>query len=247
MFLYGVLAVGGFLLFRLMTAFFDFRTAYSILSSNLLIYLEREVGQFYTSDTGAALLRLKSDLVEAITRQTAGLQESVGKLSNNLVEAIDKKLTGINDTVKKSMEEWDKVLSNAGNVQGSINEAAERMRVAVSDLTSVSESLTGGLSDNNKSVSEQLAALTEATASFADEQKAFLTQAGLIERNQHILEKTYQSYELSLQNLTQQLGDGLGAYLNMHAQTASKAVSDTMAANIDKIAQLIKLGSNQHA
>jgi hypothetical protein len=182
MFLYGMLAVGGFLLFKIMTAFFDFRTAYSVLSGNLLIFLEREVGQFYTADTGGALLRLRSDLVEAITRQTAGLQETIGKLS-----------------------------------------------------------------DTQKSVAEQLAVLTEVTAAFTVEQKAFVTQAELIERNQQILEKTYQSYELTLPNLTQQLGDGLGTYLNMHAQTASQAVNDTMTANINKIAQLIELGNKQNA
>jgi hypothetical protein len=247
MFLYGTLAVGAFLLFKIITAFFDFRTAYSILSNNLLIFLEREVGQFYTADTGGALLRLRSDLVEAITRQTAGLQESVGKLSGNLAEAIDKKLTGVNDTVKKSMEDWDKVLANAVVVQRSINEAAGRMLEAVAKLTAVSASFTEGLTDINKSVTGQLAVLTETTASFAAEQKAFLTQAVLIERNQEILEKTYQSYELTLQNLTRQLGDGLGAYLNIHAQTASQAVNDTMAANIEKIAQLIKIGNRQNA
>jgi hypothetical protein len=244
-FLYGTLTVAGFLLTRLFTGFFNFRSAYSSLSSNLLIYLEREVGQFYSADTGGAVMRLRSELSDAIARQTSGLQEAIGKLSHSLADSVDKKLTGLNDVVNKSMGEWEKALTDASAVQVSVNEAAARMREAVTQLSSVSESLAKELAGNNESVTAKLTALTDTTAAFAAEQEAFLSQAKLIERNQHILESTYQSYELALQNLTQQLGEGLGAYLKMHAQTASQAVNEAMSANIEKIAQLIAIGRKQ--
>jgi chromosome segregation ATPase len=244
-FLYGTLAVGGFLLTRLFTAFFNFRSAYSYLSNNLLIYIEREVGQFYSADTGGAVMRLKNELSDAIARQTAGLQEVIGRLSHTLADAVDKKLTNMNDALTKSMDEWDKAIAAASSVQTEINDAAGRMKEAVEQLSAASESLTREITGNNESVAGQLTVLTNATASFAAEQEAFLSQAKLIERNQQILESTYQSYELTLQNLTQQLGDGLGAYLKMHAQSASQAVNDAMSANIEKIAQLIAIGTKQ--
>ncbi len=245
-FLYGTLAAGSFVLFRLFAAFFDFRSVYNVLSNDLLIYLEREIGQFFAADSGGAIMRFKTELTDVISRQTVGLQESINKLGNALSSAVDKKLAAVNVSLKNSMDEWEQAIKASSSVQNDINSASEKLHSVINEFSNVSAGLAEEMKGNNESVSGRLAALTEATTAFAAEQEAFLAQAKFIERNQHILENTYQSYEAALQNLTQTIGDGLGAYLKMHAQTASQTVNDALSANIEIMNQLMRPGGSKN-
>jgi hypothetical protein len=118
------------------------------------------------------------------------------------------------------LEEWAKTISEAGRIQGQMIEAAVKMKEAAGELA--------------KPMREHGKVL----AGLAAEQNQLVKHAELVEQNQKALETAYQSYESSLKNLVQTLGDGLGAYLQMHGQTAAQAVNDTLTANIEKIINL---------
>jgi hypothetical protein len=74
----------------------------------------------------------------------------------------------------------------------------------------------------------------------AAEQDIYIKQAEQLEKNQQMLENAYQSYEASLQNLVQSLGDGMGAYFKLHGQSAAQAVNDALAGNIEKLVNLLQ-------
>ena len=91
-FMYGVLAAGGFIVVKIITAIFDFRAAKNRYTDELLIYVEREVGHFFASDAGGAVLRLKNELTEAIDIQSETMQDTIdkiGEIITNLVNATE--------------------------------------------------------------------------------------------------------------------------------------------------------------
>lgn len=241
--MYGVLAVSGFVLTRLVAAFFDFKAAKTLLSDELLIFVEREIGRFYAADAGGAVLRLKDELAGAVAKQSEVLKEAIGQIGTALSEAMeknmDKKLIDMNDlinkTTRQTVQDWEKALSEAGRVQALTNASAEKMQAAGENILSAADLLSKYMQGHANAMSGQLNALVSAVEAFTAEQDSFLKQARYVERNQTLLEGTLQSFEETLQNVTRSLGDGLGAYLQLHAQTASQTVNDALSANMDKI------------
>ncbi|MCL2527489.1 MAG: hypothetical protein FWE42_03640 [Defluviitaleaceae bacterium] len=274
-FAYGVLAVLLFLLVRIAAAFFNFNGAREQLGEEILIYVEREVGRFYASDTGGALLRLKNDLTEAIAGMTASLEGIVGTMAASLeattssigttmaettasigktmteataavgpalAAAMDEKLINMNAKLAHTLESWEKTLTEAVSLQTAMNDTSDRLGQSSQRLQSSAELLAKHLQGHSGALSEQLVTLVGAIESVKEglgllstQQDALVQQSGYIERNQQTLETAITAYESSLQGLAQSLGDGLGTFINLHAQTSAQAVNDALKANIDKI------------
>jgi len=81
---YGILAVAGFILLKLAAAFFDYDTARRILTADIHLYVEREVGQFFAGHTASALTQLKEEMSEAVDRQSVLLRGAVENLNEHL-------------------------------------------------------------------------------------------------------------------------------------------------------------------
>lgn len=252
-FLYGTMAAGGFAVTRLAVAVFDYRSVRSQLAGELLIFTEREIGRFYAADSGGAVLRLKDELSGAllklkdelsgaITKQSAVLDEAIAKIGSQFAESTDGKLEGIYEGLRKIIRELQTALAEAGKIQNETNAGAEKMKISSESLMSASDLLARHLKGHSGVLSEQLIALTAAVNAVNTHsermfsgQDAILAQSRYIEQNQKTLEITIQSYETALQSVTQNLGDGLGAYLKLHTQNAVQSVNDTLAANVEKI------------
>ena len=263
-FVYGVLAVGSFLLAKLMTVFFDFRSAKDLLRDDLFIFIEREISRFFAADTGGAVLRLKNELTEALSKQsatltaatqnmsnelkesgklqTAALAEASAKMSESILSALDEKLPALSTNLKEIITEWEQAISESTRMQTATNNATERLDQAASKVQSSAELLSKYLQGHSNALSEQLATLVGAIETLKDvlaevskNQNALTQQAKYIDRNQHTLETALTAYEASLQNLTQSLGEGLGAYLNLHGQKAAQAMNDILKTHLEKI------------
>jgi len=281
-FVYGVLAVVFFLLLRTAAAFFNFSGAREQLSEEILIYVEREIGRFYASDTGGAVLRLKNDMVDAIGSMAINLEGIMSNMTNSLSEtttamskaitdttvaigltmteatvsigpavanAIEEKLIKMNTNLAITLESWEKTLSQAVTLQSAMNDTSDRIGQSSLRLQSSSELLSKHLQEHSSALSEQLVALISAITAIKDgigllnsQQEALLQQSGYIERNQQTLETALTSYESSLQGLTQSLGDGLGVYINLHAQSSAQTLNDALKSNIDKLLLLANKG-----
>lgn len=65
--------------------------------------------------------------------------------------------------------------------------------------------------------------------------RALAQQLAYIEKNQAMLDKSLSSYEQSLERVTQNMGDGLGGMVALHAQESTRALNDELQNNIRKI------------
>jgi len=270
-FVYGTLAVIVFLILKLFGAFCDATRAKIELSDDILIYVEREIGRFFAADAGGAILRLKNDLAESISKQTIAYKENmkeisdvmtstITKVSETMTEAatsirpaiaaiMDTKLAGVNDTLSSTLVSWEQALNEAIKVQTAMNDSSERISHAGARLQSSSELLATHMQGHSNALSSQLVALVdaintikEAVSHFTTQQEALVVQAKYIERNQHVLESSLFAYEESLKGLAQSLGDGLGAFINLHAQTSAQAVNDALKSNLDKVINVLARG-----
>jgi|GEM_PF-551312 len=267
-FVYGTLAVLSFLLTRIIGAFFNARSAMAQLSEELQIYLEREIGRFFASDSGGAILRLKNDLTAAINLQAKTYKETMdaiavsmtaamsgvaksmtdatASLGPKVAEAIDEKVINMNTSLTERLAEWEKALSEAGLIQTAMNEAAGKLSQAGNNIQTASNHMSTQLISHSAEQSDQLQSLAaavstvkEGLARFTEQQDALLAQSKYIEQNQKVLETTLSSYELALQELTKNVGEGLGTFISLHAQNSATAVDDALKANLDKIINLL--------
>jgi len=274
-FMYGALAVVAFLVTRIFSAFFNADGAKSQLRDEMVLFIDREIGRFFASDSGGAILRLKNDLTDAMNKQAATYKETMenighimatalGKVSDNMTEAtnsigpavataMDEKLINMNATLTTTLQNWENALAEATRLQTGMNDAGDKLNHAGAKLQSSSELLATHMQGHSTAMSDQLStlvaavdAIKESVSHFATQQEALTTQAKYIERNQQTLEASLQNYEASLQGLTQSLGEGLGAFINLHAQTSAQTVNDALKVNIDKIMNLLAAGGKSH-
>jgi uncharacterized protein YoxC len=264
---YGLLAVITFVALRISAAFFNVREVRAQFSDELVLYIEREIGRYFAADTGAALLRLKNDLTEAIDRQSVAYKSTMefisGKMDSTFTQvslsmvgaansigpivakSMDEKLLNMNDSITKILNEWEDALKQSAETQNAINSGAERFSKSAERVQSASDLLATQMKGYNSALSEQLITLVSAIdemkaciKTLSEGQKSLTAQSAFIERNQKALEDSLNSYEASLQSLTRSIGDGLGAFINLHAQTSAQTINDAMRNNIEKIMNL---------
>ncbi|MCL2286142.1 MAG: hypothetical protein FWC32_07215 [Firmicutes bacterium] len=272
-FVYGSLAAGAFVLTRLCTAFFNANNARAQLVDELHLYVEREIGRFFASDTGGAILRLKNDLTETLGKQAATYKETMenighimasalSKVSDSMTEAttsigpavaaaMDDKLINMNDTLTDTLKNWEKAIGEATSLQTSMNDSSEKISLAGAKLQSSSELLATHMQGHSNALSGQLVtlvnaieAIKESVNQFAIQQEALTEQTKYLERNQQTLDTSLHAYEESLKNLTSSLGDGLGAFINLHAQTSAQTINDALKANLDKMMNIARFGGD---
>ena len=274
-FVFGTLTAIAFVLTRLCAAFFNADNAQAQLSDDIQLYIEREIGRFFASDTSGAILRLKNDLTDSIGKQSIAYKEtmenighimvsSISKISDSMTEttasigpavaaAMDIKLINMNDTLTGTLQNWEKAIGEATSLQTSMNESSEKLTHATTKLQSSSELLATHMQGHSNALSGQLVTLVGAIDAikasvdhFAAQQEALAQQAKYIESNQKTLDTSLHAYEESLKGLTGSLGEGLGAFINLHAETSAQTINDALKNNLDKMKHLSRTGENKH-
>ena len=269
---FGTLGVLAFVLLKMFSSLCNLGLMRAQLVGNIVMFIEREVGRFFVADTGGAILRLRETIdaafktqakeylemvreVSTILKESAkenaiAMQESTKATSSAITLAIGEKLDSVNVSFSNTLKGWEGALTEATQVQTTINDAAERMQHAGARLQSSSELLATHLQGHSNALSTQLVSLldaistiTEAVSQFSAHQEALLVQGKYIERNQHALDSTLFAYEESLKGLTQSIGDGLGTFINLHAQTSAQVINDALKANIEKSMGALTRGS----
>ena len=72
---------------------------------------------------------------------------------------------------------------------------------------------------------------------YAIHHEAFMAQAALIKDIQTALESSLASYETTLQSLIQDMGNGLGTFIQMHGQTATAGMTEALQTHIARAAE----------
>jgi len=199
----------------------------------------------------AAVITKTSDNMEAVmSKVSASMTEATTTIGPAVAAAMDEKLINMNATLTTTLSDWEKALGEATRLQTSMNESSERLAHAGGRLQSSSELLATHMQGHSSALSSQLVALVsaidaikESVDHFAKQQEALTQQAKYIERNQQTLESSLHSYEESLQGLTGQLGDSLGTFINLHAQTSAQAVNAALKSGIERVANAREIRS----
>jgi len=170
-----------------------------------------------------------------------------------LAAAMDEKMINMNTNLAHTLKSWEDALSEAVGLQTTMNNTSDKLGQSSTRLQSSAELLAKHLQGHSSALSEQLVALVAAIETVQSsittmntQQEALTHQTSYIERNQQTLEAALVAYESSLQGLTQSLGDGLGAFINLHAQSSAQAVNEALKSNLDKIMQLAKKSDNNN-
>ena len=192
-------------------------------------------------------------MATVITKTSDNMESTMSKVSDSMTKttttigpavaaAMDEKLINMNTALSSTLADWERAVGEAARLQNSMNESSERLAHAGGKLQSSSELLATHMQGHSSALSTQLVALVgaidamkEAVSHLAEQQDALTQQAKYIERNQQTLEASLHSYESSLQGLTGQLGDSLGTFINLHAQTSAQAVNDALKTGIDRV------------
>jgi len=138
-------------------------------------------------------------------------------------------------------------IANMADTFCGIPGGAEQLALASEKILSASDLLAAQMKGHAGALSEQLFTLVSAIEEMKAEikllhtmQSALAKQSGFIETNQAALQNSLHAYETSLQDLTRTVGDGLGAFINLHSQTAAQTINDAMRANIDALTDIAK-------
>ncbi|MDR2649293.1 MAG: hypothetical protein LBB94_06190 [Clostridiales bacterium] len=254
--MFGVASVAIFAILRLFAGLFDFQLVSARLSAELEEYVEREVGQFYAGDFGTILLRFKSEITTALKNQA----DTLGKVITNLEETLSgalrltmkelsSEMTGIGTVLDKPLREWAEVLSSASAAQTKSNESMLRFETVSNQLKLAAGELDNVLKTHVKSLSMELAKVSEHIDMLAlsgkemkESSDGYKQSVGVleehikyIEKNQSALQDALGHYESSLQSITQKMGDGFGSIVDYHMAGAYQSLNSSLQNNINKI------------
>ena len=263
-FVFGGAAIIGFLLLRIFAGLFNFREAFEIFSIEMQIYLERELGRFFATDAGGAVLRLKNELVESISTQTKIFEKNIKHMTDvfaqsnenisntiknigpSIANVIDEKLINMNESLTEVIKLWESAVSKSERLQTLTNDSADKINKSADKLTNAGEFLAKYLQGHTDAMSNQLIGLLnaieilkEAITNNNQGQESLKEIINYIEKNQKMLEKSVTQYEDAIKHLTSAIGDGLGVYINLHAQQAAQTINDTMKSVSERITHLI--------
>ena len=133
----------------------------------------------------------------------------------------------------------------ANDAGSALSRLKNELTAAISGLADGLTASVNGLADELRPISSLVEAFGEINDGLHKIPQAFdeikdglhkvAEQSKFIESNQKALEMSLASYEASLQALAGSIGDGLGAFINLHAQTSAQTINDALRGNIERI------------
>jgi len=219
---FGVMAVSLFILTRVFASLFDFDLAKARLVNEITLYLDREIGQFYTPDLNAGVNKLRLELTEAAAKQAAVFNDAVTKLGEDLSAAVKSSLDEI--ALDETINEWKKAVDAAASCQGAVNAETGALKSAV-------ETLKNSMNAFNNAVVEY----SGTVRANADQINSHFISRDIIEKNQSFLNESFNKFELSLQDITGKLGNSLASIIDFRVQSSYNALNESLTENIKQI------------
>jgi hypothetical protein len=82
---FGIVAVVGFVVLKINASFFDYEAARQILTNESLIFIKREIGQFFAGHTAAAIVRFTDELEKTLIKQSEMFTAAIKLMNDNMV------------------------------------------------------------------------------------------------------------------------------------------------------------------
>jgi len=243
-----MLSAGIFLLMIILAAVFDIDAAQDRYVTTLAYVLARDVGRLFPMDATSAVYAFGKDLDEYLNRQSAMYNEVLNKIKSEFTGAITANISAMakgvdatlnsianHESLESAISRWSAVVDKSASVTTDSAAVGDKISAAAMAMAA-----TGTAMQNNRTeIKEDIVLLTNAVqklnvlaASMETRNTAMDGELGLVIENQKALETAVASYEISLKEITSQMGDAMGKIVTYHLTGAGGQIADSVADSV---------------
>ncbi len=227
---------------KLSSLLFDIRNCREILLNNVICYIDKEISQYFATDTMSAVLALKNEIKLSLDHQTANLSGAISAMGIRNEENFKAAFDRIVKICAEAMEAYKSFPLIISSSADKIAQNTDTLNETLSILKESSEKYIGSISSQQKELTLHLNKLNELTE-YLKQSADFSTAKGsgieqelaYIRLNQQTLSETLVQFELALKETTSGIGDGLGKIIDFHVDEGYKRLSDGLIEDFSRI------------
>ncbi len=252
-----------FVVIKVVGLFLDYTAVESKIVFEMSNFMEIEINKFFGKDPVSAINLLRVDIKNSIQAQTSGLRETISMLGTELGEAMGKSMAAMTENVENAMtsvlnhkeildepiKKWRDTINEAVKGQDNFNKTLASLNVSIQGVEKLSNIVDGGFAKMSGSMGDYFSSLSKQVASLEKTADALYTsnsnymarndeveqQLKYLKTNQIALENSLQQYELTLKEITSQIGEGMGRIIDFQVQEAYNGINESLRQNLDSI------------
>ena len=200
----------------------------------------------------ASIEKLGADFADAVATSMDKMAAGMEHAAHTIVENTSTLLTDVSaqaQALAKPLEDWQNAIQSAEKMQTALNAALLSMNAAVGNFAGVADNIGPMIAEDRAALHEhsrvatvqieKLAALLldarENNHASALRNDAVEAQLEMVRAHQGTLEKSVQQYEVSLREITTQLGASMGKMVDFHLQQSYGTLTDGVKESLDQI------------
>jgi len=243
-----MLSAAIFLLMIILAAIFDIDAAQDRYTTTLAYVLARDIGRLFPTDISSAVYTFGKDLDEYLARQSAMYNEVLNKIKSEFAGAItanistmakglDATLNSIanHEALDSAISRWALIIDKSASVTTDATNASEKIGAAVETMAEFSKTMQNNraeIKDDIVLLSNAVNKLNVLVASMETRNTTMDGELGLVMENQKALESAVAAYEISLKEITLQMGDAMGKIVAYHLGGAGNQIAEGISDSI---------------
>jgi len=248
-----------YVLSKILAAIFDSKSAEMRYIDILAHSLNTNIGMFFPSDSTSAVTSFSADMQHFLEQQSKMYQDILLKINNEFTSSIKSATVAMTKSVEATMAAVvrqdgltaavDK-LANQVEVIVVANKEIEHSQFSLKEVLEDFSKILNNTKDaislysqnielNAKNTKSDIVLLVDAIEKIGNTSQFMVTngklleqEMGLIKSNQQLLETSVASYELSLKELTAQIGDILGKIIGHHLASTNDLITEGVSNNL---------------
>lgn len=249
-----------FVVVKLFSMVFDYNTVKEKTLVEMSNYIEVEIGKFYAKDTVSSINLLRIEIKNSMKNQSNMFKDSINKFCIDLSNTMEKSMMTLSgriddtmndvlrnaDALNEPLEKWRSVIFEAAKSQETFNNTIAGLSAAIGDIERITSIADGGfnkiadkMSGYYSGMSNQTEQLIQITSALKDSNNNYIIkndeivqQLKYLKSNQQALDTSLQQYELTLKEMTSQIGGGIGKIIDFHMQGAYNAMNERLQENL---------------
>lgn len=261
--LYAIITISTIIGIKIITLFNDYVIVKQKLITEISLFIDRQIATVDQTDLGSSISKFSKEVYVGIMKQADVMKESIDKLGSNLTGALALSIAEMSKAVESSVDKavvfteglekpiqtWIQTIDNASLNQEKINIATENLSEVVTDFNETSKTLNISFSDYVNQNKEQEDAIKDSISILVStiEELKLLNQnnkidydqvnkqLNYIDKNQIILDKNIQNYEVTLETIVSKIGTSLGEIVDLQMQNSYIRLNEILLENINLI------------
>lgn len=231
-----------YLIVRLLSGLLDIKTLYERFEYEVVCYVNREIGQYFVSDAASSISFLRNtlnDRIASLEATLSGLISKMGEANDAAAREAFGKLNAAYEASLSHFKELPQMLSESIRVSSKNTELTQGMMTRFEQgFTTASAQIFSATNTLNKQADSSLAiieGLKSNILAVSATGKAVSEELKFVQLNQQTLSDSLEQYEVSLKDVTSQIGDALGRIVEFSAEKARDDINSALKENIAKI------------